>query len=160
MSKEQTAVFISGNNDLTEKQFIQYYLPILKMMIDDENTVFRISDDTECSNLCIKTFEQFLKNKKRVIIYSTSKLPPKDLPSGYGFIGGFLTMEERDAAMTITSDTDLHIVLQGEGKSSVTKNILRRYTPEYNYAKFIATGQKEFWQVIFSDISENNVQSK
>jgi len=159
MNNEERSIFISGNTDLSEKQFIQYYLPLLKTLIDDETVTFRLADDTECSKMCIKTFEQFLKNKKRVIIYSTQRQIPTNIPSGYNFIGGFKTMEERDAAMTITSDSDIHIILSGKGRTSVEKNLIRRNTPEYPYAKYIATGYREFWTEIFNNIAQN-VQSE
>ena len=39
-NNEYKSIFISGNNDLSEKQFIQYYLPIITELIKDDNIYF------------------------------------------------------------------------------------------------------------------------
>ena len=65
-------------------------------------------------------------------------------------IVGFKTLEERDAAMTLLSNKDLHVILSGTGKSAVEKNILRRVTPKYDYEKFNTNEYNVmFWKDLF-----------
>ena len=50
-NNEYKSIFISGNNDLSEKKFIEYYLPIITELAKDDNIYFNISDDDGCSEM-------------------------------------------------------------------------------------------------------------
>lgn len=151
-TNEETSrsVFISGNLDLSDKKFIQYYMPIITELSENENVYFNISDDIGCSEMVQVLLKGVLKNKNNVNIYCIGDKPKIYLDDAFLCFSGFKTLEERNAAMTFATDMDLHIVLPGKGKSAVKDNLCRRNEPEYNYIKHYVTGKTEFWQMFFS----------
>lgn len=68
------SVFISGNLDLSDKQFIQYYLPIITELVKDEN-ICRTSDDDGCSEMVQVTFNKLVKDKFKVSVYCVGDNP-------------------------------------------------------------------------------------
>lgn len=152
MTENQTkSIFISGNLDLTEKQFIQYYLPVITELAKDENMYFNISDDDGCA-----LFTQILLNKivtdpLKVHIYCVGDKPKHFLSDKFLCFAGFKTLEERNAAMSFATNMDLHVIFPGKGRSSIEDNLCRRNEPEYNYMKHYINGKTEFWQMFFGD---------
>lgn len=152
-NNEYKSIFISGNNDLSEKQFIQYYLPIITELIKDDNIYFNISDDDGCSEMTQILLNSNIKNKNKVSVYCIGDTPKHYVSDRFLCFSGFKTIEERNAAMTFASNMDLHVILPGKGRSSVEDNLCRRNEPEYNYIKHYINGKTEFWQMFFQ--SEN-----
>lgn len=140
-------IHISGNKDITDKDFMMYYLPFLTELVKNSNTLFNISDEPGCSEYCQIFFNKILteEDKSRVNIFGMDFTPKIYLSDQFLYIGEFKTLEERNAAMTVSSTQDLHIILEGQGRSEVEKNILRRFTPKYDYTKFIKDGNRSFW---------------
>lgn len=152
-NNEYKSIFISGNNDLSEKQFIQYYLPIITELIKDNNIYFNISDDDGCSEMTQVLLNNLLKDKFKVSVYCIGNNPKHFVSSEFLCFTGFKTIEERNAAMTFASNIDLHIIISGKGRSAIEDNLCRRNEPEYNYIKHYINGNTEFWQMFFQ--SEN-----
>ena len=152
-NNEYKSIFISGNNDLSEKQFIQYYLPIITELIKDDNIYFNISDDDGCSEMTQILLNSNIKNKNKVSVYCIGDTPKHYVSDRFLCFSGFKTIEERNAAMTFASTTDLHVIIPGKGNSAVKDNLCRRNEPEYNYMKHYLNGNSRFWQMFFQ--SEN-----
>jgi len=145
------SVFISGNLDLTDKQFIQYYLPIITELVKDENIYFNVSDDDGCSEMTQVLLNKLLEKKSRVSVYCVGGNPKHFVSSEFVCFTGFKTLEERNAAMTFASNMDLHVILPGKGRSSIEDNLCRRNEPEYNYLKHYINGNAGFWQMFFGN---------
>ena len=152
-NNEYKSIFISGNNDLSEKKFIEYYLPIITELAKDDNIYFNISDDDGCSEMTQILLNSIIKNKNKVSVYCIGDTPKHYISDSFLCFYGFKTIEERNAAMTFASTTDLHIILPGKGNSAVKDNLCRRNEPEYNYIKHYINGNTGFWQMFFQ--SEN-----
>lgn len=157
-NNEYKSIFISGNNDLSEKQFIQYYLPIITELAKDDNIYFNISDDDGCSEMTQILLNSIIKNKNKVSVYCIGDTPKHYISDSFLCFYGFKTMEERNAAMTFASTTDLHIILPGKGNSAVKDNLCRRNEPEYDFMKYFLNGNTGFWQMFYE--SDNVEESK
>ena len=156
------SVFISGNLDLSDKQFIQYYLPIITELAKEDNIYFNVSDDDGCSEMVQILLNNLLKDKFKVSVYCVGDNPKHFVCSDFLCFTGFRTLEERNAAMTFASTTDLHIILPGKGNSAVKDNLCRRNEPEYNYIKHYINGNTGFWQMFFQseNLEENNEENE
>ena len=157
-NKEKVSVFISGNRDLSEKDFITYYLPYLHELISNDNVIFNISDDEGCSEIAQVLLNSILEDRNRVNIYCIGDKPKYYLSENFTCFSGFKTLEERNAAMTLASNMDIHIILSGKGRSMIEDNLCRRNEPEYNYMKHYMNGNVGFWQMFF--MSENLDEEK
>lgn len=146
---ENQSIFISGNLDLSEKQFIKYYLPVIVELSKNSNLYFNISDDEGCSEMIQVLLNKMLINKNKVNIYCVGDKPKHYISENFLCFSGFKTLEERDAAMTFGSNMDLHIILSGKGNSAVRNNLCRRNEPEYNYMKHYVNGNTGYWQMFF-----------
>lgn len=152
------SIFISGNLDLSEKQFIQYYMPIITELAKDENTYFNVSDDEGCSEMVQILLNKILVNRNNVNVFCIGSTPKHYISENFLCFSGFKTLEERNAAMTFSSNLDLHIVLNGKGSNAVKDNICRRQSPEYNYMKHYMSNFG-FWQMFFNnEIPSENLE--
>lgn len=149
-NNQKNSVFISGNIDLNEKLFIQYYMPYLTELVKDENTYFNISDDSGCSEMVQVLLDKTVTDKSRINIFCIGEYPRIKVSEESVCFWGFKTLEERNAAMTLSSNLDLHIIFPGKGKSMVEKNLNRRYSPHYDYFKHYVNGNTQFWQMFFN----------
>lgn len=147
--EEYKSIFISGNTDLSEKQFIQYYLPTLTELVKDDNIYFNISDETGCSEMVQVYLNKTLKDRNKVNIYCIGDKPKVYLSENFLCFNGFKTLEERNAAMTHASNIDLHVILPGKNNSAVRDNLCRRNEPEYDFMKYFLNGNTGFWQMFY-----------
>lgn len=150
-NENYNVIFISGNTDISEKDFMQYYLPVLAELSKSEEKIYYVlSDDEGCSEITQLFLKSNLKDKSVVSIFGCGIDPKVYIDPDFVYVGGFKTLEERDAAMTLLSNKDLHVILSGIGKSAVEKNILRRVTPKYDYEKFNTPEYNVmFWKDLF-----------
>lgn len=150
-NENYNVIFISGNTDISEKDFMQYYLPVLAELSKSEEKIYYVlSDDEGCAEITQLFLKSNLKDKSVVSIFGCGIDPNIYIDPDFVYVGGFKTLEERDAAMTLLSNKDLHVILSGTGKSAVEKNILRRVTPKYDYEKFNTNEYNVmFWKDIF-----------
>lgn len=154
------SVFISGNLDLSDKQFMQYYMPILTELAKEDFVYFNLSDDEGCSEMSQILLNKLLIDRNRVTIYCIGDTPKHYVSENFVCFHGFKTLEERNAAMTLASNNDLHVILPGKGSSSIKDNLCRRNEPLYNYMKHYIKGNTRFWQIFFqSEDLENNEET-
>jgi len=154
--QERRVIFISGNTDLDEKQFMTYYAYQISELLKNKNIFFNLSDDDGCSAMLQSMFAKMIDDKSRVNVFHMGN-SLKNLFSGeFVTVGYFNTLEERNAAMTLSSNMDYHIILEGKGKSAVEKNICRRNTPEYNYMKHWVVGNRRFWDMFKGEEKQPN----
>lgn len=144
---ERKVVFISGNTDLNEKKFLEYYAYPLAELANDESYYFNISDDDGCSAMLQSLFNKLVVNKDRINVFYLGVQPKNLISNEFVTIGGFRTLEERNAGMTMSSNMDFHIILSGTGRSAVEANICRRNAPEYDYMKHWVIGNQPFWNL-------------
>ena len=160
VKENKIVVFISGNTDISEKDYMQYYMPLLQALQQVEDKIYYVmSDDTGAAELTQMFLSKALKDKTVVSIFGTGETPNMYLDKDYIYIGGFKTLEERDAAMTVSSNKDLHIVLGGKGNGAIKNNICRRLTPKYDYKKFLSAKYNiVFWSILFGLVSTDDIE--
>jgi hypothetical protein len=115
--------FISGHRDITEDEFIQHYEPILWEKINEPDVKFVVGDCQGADTMA----QKYLKSmgmKNEVTVYHMFEDPRHN--SGFGLIGGFNSDDERDFAMTESSDKDIAWVKPGRERSGTQQNINRR----------------------------------
>lgn len=152
--KKFNVVFVSGNVDLSEKSFMSYYMNELTYLAKESDCYFLLSDDDGCALLTQMLLSKVLENKERVSIYHIGNTPKNYVDDKFMVFSGFNTLEERDAALTFSSNKDYHVILPGKGRSACENNIIRRNEPEYNYMKHYLRGNSDFWSMFFKLNSE------
>ncbi len=158
IQEEINIVFISGNTDLSDKKYMQYYYYPMAMLLQHDKPIhFVLSDDDGCAAFTQMLLKQHLKENQTVSIFGCGEDPVNYMDQRFVYVGGFATLEERDAAMTFISNKDLHVVLEGQGRSAVEHNITRRVTPEYDYSKY-ATSNVIFWKPLFDSAHDANIE--
>lgn len=147
MEKKNECVFISGIQDISERHFMEYYYPVLVEAVKDKDRMYVMSDDDGTAVLA----QIFLKHEDlpegKVLIFGLDESPRHYVSDKFIYIGGFKSIEERDAALTFASTHDLHIVFDGLGKDLVVNNLARRQTPLYDYKQYIEdpNSNQPFW---------------
>lgn len=157
-AQEIKSIFISGNLDLSEKQFMQYYFPVISELAKENTVYFNISDDDGCAEMTQILLNTILKDKFKVSVYCVGDNPKHFISPDFLCFTGFKTVEERNAAMTYASTMDLHVILSGKGRSMVEHNLCRRNEPNYDYAKHYLNGNSRFWQMFFQEDVMDNVE--
>ena len=158
-NKKYNVIFISGNLDLNEKQFIKYYINTITELIKDDSNYFNISDDEGCSEMTQILLNKFLTDKSKVNVFCIGDYPKHYISNEFNCFYGFKTLEERNAAMTLSSNMDLHVILSGKGRSMIEDNLCRRNEPEYNYMKHYINGNSRFWQIFFENLNEKKEEN-
>ena len=114
--------FISGHLDLTPDEFNEHYAPQINVALATHNCGFVLGDARGCDAMA----QAHLKNRgvEAVVFHMFSS--PRNTQAGFLTVGGFMSDEARDAAMTIASDADIAWVRPGREKSGTSKNLQRR----------------------------------
>lgn len=141
--------FISGHRDLSYEDFEEYYIPKIQKIFDwDEYPEFIIGDcdgvDKFAMDYLINNYYQLPFDITIYHMYNS----PRNTPAGKSveyysrniedlskegiytvvkFIGGFKSDEERNAAMTKASDSDLAFIKDNRWDSGTAQNIKRRH---------------------------------
>lgn len=120
--------FISGHRDITEEEFDLCYVPALMSVSDDYNSRFVVGDyygvDIMAQNYLVDILGV---GPDRITVYHMLEAPRNINPKITNTKGGFLTDEERDAAMTEASFSDIAFVRKGKETSGTAQNIIRRH---------------------------------
>jgi hypothetical protein len=113
--------FISGHRDITMEEFNKYYIPKIEDAIKNRGE-FVVGDYVGVDIIS----QNYLKNRKikNVTVYHMFNKPMNNV--GYKTVGGFITDEDRDRAMTLVSDIDIAWVRNGKELSGTQQNIDRR----------------------------------
>lgn len=117
--------FISGHRDLTLSEFNEYYVPrILEILQEDPDCEFVVGDYQGADTMAQRLLSGY---PEKVTVYHMSNEPMFLGCPDFKTIGGFLTDEERDAAMTKDSDEDIAFVKPGRRNSGTAQNLVRRH---------------------------------
>ncbi len=115
-------VFVSGHLDLTENEFIKFYKEKIDLAISIDSE-FIIGDARGADTLAQKYLHS--KNYKKVTIYHMFSTPRNNVGM-FKTMGGFISDNDRDIAMTLNSDIDIAYIKKGGENSGTAKNIYRR----------------------------------
>lgn len=126
--------FISGHRDLSYEDFKLYYKPAIDNVIgNDEEPVFIVGD---CDGVDKFAMDYIFRNYITPLIIYHMFDTPRNIPEGLSensdsegvfFYGGFTSDEERDSAMTKTSDCDIAFIKDCRWDSGTAQNIKRRH---------------------------------
>jgi len=118
-----TTYFVSGHLDLTMDEFREHYVPRLAVAIAAEGA-FVVGDARGCDLMT----QLYLRDERalRVQVFHMFESSRNNV-GGFPTVGGFQTDNERDAAMTAHSDTDIAWVRPGRKNSGTAANLARRY---------------------------------
>lgn len=117
-------VFISGHLDLTQDEFDQHYQPRILAAIAAGDS-FGVGDARGADTLAQAFLARMNLPDWKVVVFHMFDTPRNNV-WGFQTKGGFQTDEDRDAAMTRTSDEDIAWVRPGRERSGTAKNLARR----------------------------------
>lgn len=125
--------FVSGHRNITNKEFKENYAgPLMDAAYEDHST-FVIGDYYGVDIMSQNYLVDVLKiNPDRITIYHMFESPRNINPKITKTKGGFQTDSERDAAMTMASNTDIAFVRDEKKWSGTGENILRRHKLKSN----------------------------
>lgn len=148
---EKKTYFISGSSKFDVKDFIKLYIPLIDAALK-EDAYFVIGDCDGVDAMAQSYLNQKLKDeeKDRVKIFFKGSTPQNFLSVKFMAIGNFTSHEEAAIAMTLCSDEDIACLEEGYWNSLTAKNILRRYTPKFNFNPWMTskTGNTKFWEAL------------
>lgn len=134
-----TTYFVSGHLDLSKEEFAVYYGPQLRKAIFEGATGFVVGDARGCDFLAQRWLRQVraqlvqgaqMAGDLAFVPFSVHVYHMLERPRVGGSrmprVGGFLSDEERDAAMTAASTHDIAWVRPGRERSGTAKNLKRR----------------------------------
>lgn len=137
--QQTTIYFVSGHLDLTQEEFAVYYEPQLRKAIFEGATGFVVGDARGCDFLAQRWLRQVraqlvqgaqMAGDHAFVPFSVHVYHMLERPRVGGSrmpkVGGFLSDEERDAAMTAASTHDIAWVRPGRERSGTAKNLKRR----------------------------------
>lgn len=121
--------FISGHRDLTKEEFDKNYAPAIDFIIENDSGSMFVVGDYEGADILAQNYliDVLNFNPKNITVYHIGDKPNNINPKITNFIGGFLTDEERDSAMTNASVKDIAFVRDNTKWSGTAQNILRRF---------------------------------
>ena len=113
--------FVSGHLDITEREFIDHYVPHLKVAVENGDDF--VVGDAKGADFMAQEWLSFYDRTVTVFHMFDS---PRWLLGLFPTVGGFETDKERDEAMTLASNTDIAWIRPGREKSGTAKNLARR----------------------------------
>jgi hypothetical protein len=115
---------ISGHLDLTPQEFETHYKPLIDEAIA-KGCSFIVGDARGTDALA----QAYLaSHDAEVTVYHMFE-SPRNNKGNFPVQGGYLSDDERDAAMTAASDFDIAWVRPGRENSGTARNLARRKTP-------------------------------
>lgn len=127
--------FISGHRNLSEDEFINYYIPEIDNIISNDNTSRFIIGDCDGCDIMAQNylFDSVGYNKDYITIYTCIRENGQSFvnPNATNIIDGFPNDIERDIAMTKNSHYDVAYVRNNMELSGTAQNILRRKMFKY-----------------------------
>lgn len=115
--------FISGHLDLTMDEFRDHYIPRIAAAIA-EDAAFVVGDARGCDLMA----QLYLWDARivHVQVFHMHDRPRNNI-GGFAVRGGFLSDDDRDAAMTEASSADIAWVRPGRAGGGTAANLARRY---------------------------------
>lgn len=125
----QKTYFISGHRDITVEEFEANYQEALNNIVSEvEDCKFVIGDYEGVDIMAQNYLIDILKvNPENITVYHMFDSPKNVNEKIKNIKGGFTNDEERDAAMTKASISDIAFVRNNTKISGTGQNILRRY---------------------------------
>lgn len=120
--------FISGHRNITPDEFTKYETKLKEIVNAIPDALFVVGDyygvDIMTQNYLI---EELGVNPAQITVYHMFDSPRNINPQITNTVGGFVSDEERDAAMTRVSKHDIAYVKTHTQLSGTAQNILRRF---------------------------------
>lgn len=149
--------FISGFVDLDIKDFTKFYIPMISTAIE-EGARFVVGDGNGTDAMAQAYLEQKLPQDQlnRVSVFFKGQKPMNYWNEQFLAFPGFVSHEEAAVAMTGCSDFDIAVLKPGREKSMTAQNVLRRFTPEFDFSKymFAKNRNEEFWTSLLNQKQE------
>ncbi len=146
--------FISGSSKYDVKYFIRDYIPLIKQAVKS-GANFVIGDCDGVDAMAQSDLNQILPEDQhsRVKVFFKGNNPCNYLSTNFVAIGGFISHEEAAVAMTLCSEEDIACLEEGFWNSLTAKNIMRRYTPSYNFKRWSEAKNRNvpFWEIVMGD---------
>lgn len=127
--------FISGHRDLTREEFEEYYIPLIDEAMDNfDFDGFVVGDYQGVDKMAMDYLWNASGDLTIYHMFDTPRNTPMGASiklceeNGINFMGGYLTDEERDSAMTRASDVDIAFVKDNRWDSGTAQNIKRRHS--------------------------------
>lgn len=156
---DKITYFISGSSKYDVKKFIRDYVPLLKEALKRE-AFFVVGDCDGVDAMAQSYLKQNIPEDQhgRVKVFFKGDTPQNFLSNKFMPVPYFASHEEAAVAMTLCSDEDIACLEEGYWNSLTAKNILRRYTPEFNFERFAKAekGQEKFWDLVFNKKEDKN----
>lgn len=121
-----TTFYISGHLDLTQEEFDEHYVPLINSALENFPASFVVGDAKGADQMAQKYLALTSVDVPEVRVFHMFENPRHCEASRFECIGGFETDEQRDAAMTESSNVDIAWVRPGREKSGTAKNLERR----------------------------------
>lgn len=149
---EKKTYFISGSSKYDVRAFYRDYIPMLDEALKD-GAHFLVGDGDGVDAMAQSYLKQKLKEEDhgRVKVFFKGDTPQNFLSLKFMAIADFVSHEEAAVAMTLCSDEDIACLEEGYWNTLTAKNILRRYTPKFNFNRFADAKDRhpKFWDLIF-----------
>ncbi|MGL4373382.1 MAG: hypothetical protein ACRCS6_06330 [Turicibacter sp.] len=149
---EKKTYFISGHTTIDVKDFIKLYVPLIDVALK-EGANFVIGDNDGVDAMAQSYLKQKIDESEhsRVKIFYKGNLPQNFLSFKFMAVGDFVSHLEASVAMTLCSDEDIVCLDEDKRASMTASNILRRFTPKFNFEKFARSEKRneKFWDVIW-----------
>lgn len=146
--------FISGHADYDVKEFIRDYVPLIATAIE-EGATFLVGDGVGVPAFAQSFLKQNLKedDHSKVKVFHKGEDAVNYLSLGFLSVGGFVSDEEANVAMTLCSDEDIVCLKPNRSNSLTAKNVLRRYTPQFDFNEWATACNRHvaFWNIVMSD---------
>ena len=111
---------ISGHLDLTQEEFQEHYIPQINRAIRNGDSF--VVGDARGTDARFISYMMDIEGK--VLVFHMFESPRNN--DGFPTVGGFISDEERDQAMTAFSNYDIAWVRPGKENSGTAKNLARR----------------------------------
>ena len=115
--------FISGHRDVTQEEFDEHYAPLLSEAFGNFHS-FVVGDYYGADHMAQKYLKEIGCPDYKIVVFHMFKSPR--CCESTSSIGGFTTDEDRDRAMTNSSDYDIAWVRKGKENSGTAQNLARR----------------------------------
>ena len=121
--------FISGHRDITEQEFEINYATALEFTVSEFPDCKFVVGDYYGTDIMAQNYllDVLGIDPSRVTVYHMLDEPRNKNEKVVNLVGGFKTADERDAAMTNASSSDIAFVRDIKQNSGTAQNILRRY---------------------------------
>ena len=124
MKNKPKVYFISGHRDITHEEFKEHYVKrIAEILIKDNECHFILGDCIGLDSMALKLLYSYNVESDRITLYHVG---PMVAQHTCHVVSDFESDEERDNAMTISSDEDIAWVRPGKEDSGTALNLKRR----------------------------------